>query len=234
MNKKVFDHFPSGWEVATYDLKELLYLAGQLAAEGKHEVALAVLQHRCIHTPEGKLALALLYRDAPQLSIDTRERYRRAEKLLLDLEKCFDAGGRICVELSVLYHLAHKELLSRAYLLRAARLGASLPEDPLSSTLRFLKESLDINSVSANLYASFTMGCELAKITDDEAIRFSLWLLQVVAESEETCYSPIASLFLAEYYADGKNRDNELSRKYAALSEKKGYPAILRNPHKQQ
>lgn len=213
---------PVGVEDEQYlPIKEIVALAMEYKRKREFEAA-RILLNRASSSPAAMLELAKLYRDTPQLKMDQRTRYKRAETLLLNLEGEYGIP-EICLELSELYRLARKPLSSFGYLLRSRRLGADIPDKNIQAVWKYI-EKMDVNTTTVtDAYGGFILGCEASLIEDKYNI--AIWMLQEAVDNGEGAYVGIAALRLSELFEAQGNR--ELAKEYADKAAKHGYPPIL-------
>lgn len=202
-------------------IKEIVSLAMEYKRKGEFE-AVRILLNRASGSPAAMLELAKLYRDTPQLEMDQRTRYKRAETLLLRLESEYDIP-EISLELSELYRMAKMPLSSSGYLLRSRRLGADIPDKSIQAVWKYI-ERMDVNSITVqDAYGAYILGYEAALLEDKYNI--AIWLLQEAVDNGNGAYVGIAALRLSELFETQGNR--ELAKEYADKATKHGYPPIL-------
>lgn len=202
-------------------IKKIVALAMEYKRKGEFEAA-RILLNRASGSPAAMLELAKLYRDTPQLEMDQRTRYKRAETLLLRLESEYDIP-EISLELSELYRMAKMPLSSFGYLLRSRRLGADIPDKSIQAVWKYI-ERMDVNSITVqDAHGAYILGYE-ASLLEDKC-NIAIWLLQEAVDNGEGAYVGIAALRLSELFEAHGNRD--LTKEYADKAAKHGYPPIL-------
>lgn len=202
-------------------IKEIVALAMEYKRKGEFEAA-RILLNRASSSPAAMLELAKLYRDTPQLEMDQRNRYKRAETLLLKLESEYDIP-EISLELSELYRIVKKPLSSFGYLLRTKRLGADVPGKSIQAVWKYI-ERMDVNSITVqDTHGAYILGCEASLLEDKYNI--AIWLLQEAVDNGKSAYVGIAALRLSELFEMQGNQ--ELAKEYAEKAAKHGYPPIL-------
>lgn len=202
-------------------IKKIVALAMEYKRKGEFEAA-RILLNRASSSPAAMLELAKLYRDTPQLDMDQRTRYKRAETLLLKLENEYDIP-EISLELSELYRMAKKPLSSFGYLLRSWRLGADVPDKSIQAVWKYI-ERMDVNSITVqDAHGAYILGYEASLLEDKYNI--AIWLLQEAVDNGEGAYVGIAALRLSDIFNAQGSR--ELAKECADKAAKQGYPPIL-------
>lgn len=202
-------------------INKIVALAMEYKQKGEFEAA-RILLNRANSSPAAMLELAKLYRDTPQLEMNQRARYKRAETLFLNLEEKYDVP-EISLELSELYRLAKKPLSSFGYLLQSRRLGADIPDKSIQAVWKYL-ERMDVNSTTVqDAHGAYILGYEASLLEDKYNI--AIWLLQEAVDNGSGTYVGIAALRLSELFELKGN--HELAKEYADKATKYGYPPVL-------
>lgn len=190
----------------------------------------------CGHIP-AKLAYSSFLRTSPNLAMPQKERYGRAEQMLLEIYNLLDIPdsflAKVAYELGILYaECLHRPIGALAMFLQAKRLGAHVDERDISQLHRKM-ERTDINKLGANSDDALRLGCELM-LSGGSAQLTELFLREAVdksaADQSKKTFCGVACLALAEYYSahwsECQTYREETARMYD-LAKKKGFPAIL-------
>ncbi len=181
------------------------------------------------NTP-AKVECARFLMNTPQLRMKQDERFKKAEKLLLEVENQLDlsrnAEAMIAMQLAGIYEHS-KPVSYLACLLKAKRLGQAIPDKDIEGCRRRLVR-MDVNSFGDDPEAAYRLGVELYKAGGP--FGFAEMMLREAAEAENQELAGRACLYLADLYAEnssGCQNHRVEARKYYQLAVEKGFPEVL-------
>lgn len=206
-------------------ISDLFRMADESKASKNYDECISLLR-RSTTSPTGKYKLAKLYLDTPELSMSQTERYREAEKLLLDIHHFSIAA---CMDLSTLYlDRLSRPIAALTYLLRARNLGATIDDLLLERCKEAIARS-NIGKTESSHKDCYELGLTLAECRSSSTRKHAAYFLQIVCDSESISdYSGIAALTLAELFDE--DGDHCTAKKYYQLAFRLGNPPILTKP----
>lgn len=212
-------------------LGELMQTYKSFVAAKDYENALECIM-RAVETGNtpAKVECAKFLVSTPQIIMKQEERFKKAEKLLLEVENQLDlskaAEAGIAMQLAGIYE-HDRPVAYLACLLKAKRLGMAIPERDIEGCRRRLVR-MDVNSFGDDPGAAYRLGVELYMAGG--AFGFAELMLREAAEAEDQGLAGQACLYLADLYAensaDCQNYRIE-ARKYYRLAAEKGFPEVL-------
>lgn len=208
------------------------------------EMARTLVEYACNcgHIP-AKLAYASFLRTSLKLNVSQKERYKKAEAMLLEIYNLLDIPdsflAQVACELGMLYaECLHRPIGALAMFLQAKRLGAHVEERDISQLHRKM-ERTDINKLGANSDDALHLGRELM-LSGGSAQLTELFLREAVDRSisdpTRKVFCGIACLALAEFYSAHRSESqtyrDEAARMYG-IARKHGFPEYLspERPH---
>lgn len=208
-------------------MTELIQNYRSFAAEKNWVAAHETLLYgaECSHLPS-KLELARLYKDCLFLGVNQEERYKRAETLykeILNLDLSDKSTGLLCLELADLYSRMQRVVGMMGMLLRARRVGISVPQRDIDYAQHMLS-NLDINEFARSTKDALLLATELSIAGSGE--RLTELLLREASDSG----SGEAALMLADFYNDRRNESNiyaSEAKRYYRMAAENGYPEYL-------
>lgn len=181
------------------------------------------------NTP-AKVECAKFLANTPQLRMKQEERFKKAEKLLLEVGNQLDlsnaAESMIAMQLAGIYEYG-RPAAYLAYLLKAKRFGMTIPDKDIEGCRRRLVR-MDVNSFGDDPEAAYCLGVELYMA--GRAFCFAELMLREAAEAEDQGLAGRACLYLADLYAEnsaGCQTHRAEAEKYYRLAAEKGFPEVL-------
>lgn len=212
-------------------LGELMQIYKSFVAAKDYENALECIM-RAVETGNtpAKVECAKFLVSTPQLGMKQEERFKRAEKLLLEVENQLDlskaAEAMIAMQLAGIYE-HDRPVAYLACLLKAKRLGMTIPDKDIEGCRRRLVR-MDVNSFGDDPEAAYRLGVELYMAGG--AFGFAELMLREAAEAEDQGLAGRACLYLADLYAEnstGCQTHRAEAEKYYRLAAEKGFPEVL-------
>lgn len=183
-----------------------------------------------------KVEYARFLINTPQLRMKQNERFRLAEKYLLDVENLLDlpaaAEAKIAMQLAGIYE-HDRPIAYLACLLKARRLGMAISDKEIEGCRRLVR--LDVNSLGDEPNDAYRLGVELYRAGG--AFGFAELFLREASTAINQELAGRACLYLADLYSENSNsfpnHRLEATRHYR-LAKEKGFPEILTRDYNKQ
>lgn len=219
-------------------IKELVESYRSFALVGDYENAMdCILRAVESGNVPAKVECARFLINTPQLRMKQNDRYKLAEKYLLDVENLLDlpasAEAKIAMYLAGIYE-HDRPIAYLACLLKARRLGINISDKDIEACRRRLVH-LDVNSLGDEPNDAYRLGVELYRAGG--AFGFAELFLREASDAKNQELAGRACLHLADLYSENSNsfpnHHVEATRHYR-LAKEKGFPAILTREHTKQ
>ena len=216
-------------------IEELVETYKSFALAGDYENAMdCILRAVESGNVHAKVECARFLMNTPQLRMKQNERFKLAEKYLLDVENLLDlpasAEAKIAMQLAGIYE-HDRPIAYLACLLKARRLGIRISNKDIEACrLRLLR--LDVNSLGDEPNDAYRLGVELYRAGG--AFGFAELFLREASTAINQELAGRACLYLADLYSENSNsfpnHRLEAIRHYH-LAKEKGFPEILTRDH---
>lgn len=219
-------------------IKELVESYRSFALVGDYENAMdCILRAVESGNVPAKVECARFLINTPQLRMKQNERYKLAEKYLLDVENLLDlpasAESKIAMQLAGIYE-HDRPIAYLACLLKAKRLGMAISDKDIEGCRRRLIR-LDVNTLGDEPNDAYRLGVELYRAGGTFGLA-ELFLREASSANNQELAGR-ACLYLADLYSENSNsfpnHRLEAIRHYR-LAKEKGFPDLLTRDHDKQ